>query len=61
MISPGGILRNQNKDFEKKYKFHSFKECYEEDVVFAILFLLSDLSNYITGQNLIIDGGYTIL
>ena len=63
MISPGGILRNQNKRFRKKYVNSTplQRMCYEEDVVFAILFLLSDLSNYITGQNLIIDGGYTIL
>ena len=63
MVSPGGILRSQNKRFQKKYINSTplQRMCHEEDVVFAILFLLSDLSNYITGQNLIIDGGYTIL
>jgi len=63
MISPGGIYRNQNKKFLKKYINSTplKKMCKEEDVIFAILFLLSDMSNYITGQNLIIDGGYSIL
>ena len=32
----------------------------EEDVSNAILFLSSELSNYITGQNLIVDGGYSL-
>ena len=63
MISPGGISRNQNKKFIKKYINSTplKRMCREEDVIFAILFLLSDMSNYITGQNLNIDGGYSIL
>ena len=35
--------------------------CREEDVANAVVFFSSDLSNYITGQNLIIDGGYSSL
>ena len=35
--------------------------CKEEDVIFIILFLLSDLSDYITGQNITVDGGYSII
>jgi gluconate 5-dehydrogenase len=30
----------------------------EEDIVGAVLFLCSDMSNYITGQNFIVDGGW---
>lgn len=32
-----------------------------EDVAKAALFLVSDDSAFITGQNLIVDGGYTIV
>jgi 3-oxoacyl-[acyl-carrier protein] reductase len=32
----------------------------EDDVVKAILFLLSSDSSYITGQTLVVDGGYSI-
>ena len=31
----------------------------EEDIISGILFLASDGSEYITGQNIIIDGGWT--
>ena len=31
----------------------------EEDIVNAIIYLSSDLSSYVTGQNLIVDGGYS--
>ncbi len=63
MISPGGISRNQNKKFQKKYINSTplQRMCKEEDIIFVVLFLLSNLSNYITGQNIIIDGGYSIL
>lgn len=32
-----------------------------EEVAFAIIYLLSDASSWVTGSNLVIDGGYTIL
>ena len=31
----------------------------EEDVVNAVVFLSSEMSSYITGHNLVVDGGYT--
>ena len=30
-----------------------------EDIAYASVYLLSDASNWITGTNLIVDGGYT--
>ncbi len=64
MISPGGIERNQNKKFKKKYIYSipMNRMCNEEDL-FGIIMLLSNkhLSKYITGQNIIVDGGNSAL
>lgn len=62
MISPGGIIRDQHKTFKQRYSNRTplKRMGTEEDVVNAVLFLSSDLSNYITGQNLVVDGGWSI-
>ena len=61
-ISIGGIYRKQNKKFVKKYENKTFlkRMAKEKDVMGGIIFFASDLSNYITGQNLFIDGGFTV-
>lgn len=62
-ISPGGIFDNQNtifvKNYKKKVPMHRMGN--PEDIAPSVSFLLSDDSKYITGQNLIIDGGWTIV
>jgi len=61
-ISPGGIKRNQPDIFQKRYieKTPLKRMCKEEDIVGGVLFLSSGLSTYITGHNLVIDGGFSI-
>ena len=61
-ISIGGIYRKQNRTFVKKYKAKTFlkRMANEKDVIGGIIFFASDLSNYVTGQNLFIDGGFTV-
>lgn len=61
-VSPGGILRKQPKKFISKYvnKVPLKRMCHENDVVNTILFLSSDLSSYITGQNIVVDGGFSL-
>ena len=63
MISPGGIKRNQTSSFIKKYNYKVplNKMCTEEDILGAIIYLSSNLSNYVTGHNLIVDGGYSAI
>lgn len=60
-ISPGGIFRNQPKKFIKRYldKTPLRRMGTEDDIVNAVIFLSSNLSTYITGQNLVVDGGYS--
>jgi NAD(P)-dependent dehydrogenase (short-subunit alcohol dehydrogenase family) len=61
-VSPGGILSNQNKTFIKNYKkiCNSKGLLDSEDVSDLIIFLLSEKSKYIHGQNLIIDDGWSL-
>ena len=62
-VSPGGIFDNQNPIFIENYikKVPMKRMGNPEDISPAVSFLLSDESSYITGQNLIIDGGWTAI
>jgi NAD(P)-dependent dehydrogenase (short-subunit alcohol dehydrogenase family) len=62
-VSPGGILDNQNEVFVQNYikKVPMKRMGNPDDIAPSVSFLLSDDSKYITGQNLIIDGGWTIV
>ena len=61
-ISPGGILDSQPEEFLKKYN----QECSTKgmlngcDLNGTLVFLLSDMSAYINGQNIIVDDGFTL-
>jgi NAD(P)-dependent dehydrogenase (short-subunit alcohol dehydrogenase family) len=61
-ISPGGVLRNQPHKFVERYKSKTplGRMATEIDFKGAIVYLVSDLSKYVTGQNLIVDGGWTL-
>ena len=63
-ISPGGILNKsiQSKKFIKKYsnKVPMGRMGKPEDLAMALLYFSNDTTNYTTGQNLVIDGGFTI-
>ena len=60
-ITPGGIFRNHREPFLTNYKSKTLlgRMGKEEDFKGATLFLTSKLSNYVTGQNIVIDGGLT--
>lgn len=61
-LSPGGIDDNQPKIFKKKYR----KDCNTvgllkpDDLIGAFNFLISDHSKYVTGQNIIVDDGWSL-
>ena len=61
-ISPGGILDKQPKKFIKKYKNSCLSKGLldAKDLNGVLEFLISDKSNYINGQNLIIDDGWSL-
>ena len=62
-ISPGGIFDNQNSIFVKNYenKVPLKRMGKAKDIAPSVTFLLSDESSYITGHNLIVDGGWTAI
>jgi NAD(P)-dependent dehydrogenase (short-subunit alcohol dehydrogenase family) len=60
-ISPGGIERGQPHEFQERYvqRTPMGRMASEEDLKGAVAYLASDLSSYVTGQNLMVDGGWT--
>lgn len=60
-ISPGGVWRSQPETFHRRYVARTpmGRMATEEDLKGAVAFLASELSAYVTGQNLMIDGGWT--
>lgn len=61
-ISPGGILDEQPESFLGKYRdsCNTKGMLGAEDLVGTLLFLLSEHSRYVTGQNLIVDDGWSL-
>ncbi len=61
-LSPGGILAGQAVNFLDSYKKHCASKGMldPKDVLGALLFLLSDESKYMTGQNLLVDDGFSL-
>lgn len=61
-VAPGGLERDQPQDFAERYKAKVplGRMGSEADVVDSVVFLLSSQSAYITGQVLVVDGGYSV-
>lgn len=62
-VSPGGIFDHQHPSFVTRYeaKVPMGRLGKPDDIAPAVSFLLSDEAKYITGQNLIVDGGWTCI
>ena len=61
-ISPGGVFADQSPDFVKHYAQHAAggRMLDTKDLTGPLLFLLSNASEHITGQNLVVDDGWTL-
>ena len=58
-VSPGGVARGQSEDFLSRYcaRVPMARLAEASEVAGAVAFLASEASSYVTGENLMVDGG----
>ena len=61
MITPHGVWNNHEDQFEKNFAQFSPMQrmSYNHEVAPALIYLLSDASSYVTGNNMLVEGGWT--
>lgn len=60
-LTPGGVASGQNEEFDSRYsnRVPMGRMAKADEMIGAMLFLASDESSYVNGQNIIVDGGLT--
>jgi NAD(P)-dependent dehydrogenase (short-subunit alcohol dehydrogenase family) len=62
MITPHGVWNHHEEQFEKNFSRFSPMQrmSYNHEVAPALIYLLSDASSYVTGNNMLVEGGWTV-